>query len=61
MSTHLRMNGSRSRSCGIRAFTLTLCKFVDPDCIATKGYGAMPAIYEHASANERIEVEIKRN
>jgi len=34
---------------------------IAPGRIATKGYGAALAIYEHESANERIEVQITRN
>jgi len=34
---------------------------IDASRISTKGYGAKLAIYEHASANERIEVQITQN
>jgi hypothetical protein len=50
---------SYQRAETVKAYLVS--KGVDPRRISTKGYGAMLAIYEHASANERIEVQITRN
>jgi hypothetical protein len=50
---------SHQRAETVKAYLVS--KGVDPGRIATKGYGAMLAIYEHESANERIEVQITRN
>jgi len=50
---------SYQRAETVKAYLVS--KGVDPGRISTKGYGAKLAIYEHASANERIEVQITRN
>jgi hypothetical protein len=50
---------SYQRAETVKAYLVS--KGVDPRRISTKGYGAALAIYEHASANERIEVQITRN
>jgi len=50
---------SRQRAETVKAYLVS--KGIDPGRISTKGYGAVLAIYEHAAANERIEVQITRN
>jgi OmpA family/SPOR domain len=50
---------SRQRAETVKAYLVS--KGIAPSRIATKGYGAVLAIYEHARANERIEVQITRN
>ena len=50
---------SRHQAEIVKAFLVS--KGIAPGRIATKGYGAMLAIYENATANDRIEVEIIRN
>jgi len=50
---------SRHRAETVKAYLVS--KGIAAGRIATKGYGAMLAIYEDASANDRIEVEIVRN
>lgn len=50
---------SHQRAETVKAYLVS--KGIDPGRISTKGYGAALAIYEHASANERIEVQITRN
>lgn len=50
---------SYQRAETVKAYLVS--KGVDPARISTKGYGATLAIYEHASANERIEVQVMRN
>jgi outer membrane protein OmpA-like peptidoglycan-associated protein len=50
---------SRHRAEAVKAYLVS--KGISPGRIATKGYGAVLAIYEHANANERIEVQITRN
>lgn len=50
---------SRQQAEVVKAYLVS--KGIAPGRIATKGYGAMLAIYENAAANDRIEVEIIRN
>jgi len=50
---------SRQQAEIVKAYLVS--KGIAPARIATKGYGAMLAIYENATANDRIEVEIVRN
>jgi outer membrane protein OmpA-like peptidoglycan-associated protein len=50
---------SRHRADAVKAYLVS--KGIDAGRISTKGYGAMLAVYEHATANERIEVEILKN
>ncbi|AYB34469.1 OmpA family protein [Chryseolinea soli] len=50
---------SRQQAEIVKAYLVS--KGIAPNRIATKGYGAMLAIYENANANDRIEVEIIRN
>jgi len=50
---------SRQQAEIVKAYLVS--KGIAPGRIATKGYGAMLAIYENANANDRIEVEIIRN
>lgn len=50
---------SRRQAEIVKAYLVS--KGIAPGRIATKGYGAMLAIYENATANDRIEVEIIRN
>ncbi|HEY5747372.1 MAG TPA: OmpA family protein [Chryseolinea sp.] len=50
---------SRQQAEIVKAYLVS--KGIAPGRIATKGYGAMLAIYENAAANDRIEVEIIRN
>jgi len=50
---------SRQQAEIVKAYLVS--KGIAANRIATKGYGAMLAIYENATANDRIEVEIIRN
>jgi hypothetical protein len=62
-NNHTRRGSARElsyqRAETVKAYLVS--KGVNPARISTKGYGAALAIYEHASANERIEVQITRN
>jgi outer membrane protein OmpA-like peptidoglycan-associated protein len=50
---------SKRRADVVKAYLVS--KGIDAGRISTKGYGALLAVYEHATANERIEVEIMKN
>ena len=50
---------TRYRAETVKAYLVS--KGIDESRISTKGQGALLAIYEQASANERIEVEILRH
>ncbi|HEY9047221.1 MAG TPA: OmpA family protein [Ohtaekwangia sp.] len=50
---------SRQRAEAVKAYLVS--RGIAASRIATKGYGAMLAIYENATANDRIEIEIIRN
>jgi outer membrane protein OmpA-like peptidoglycan-associated protein len=50
---------SRLRAEAVKAYLVS--KGVDAARISTKGYGAQLAVYEQATANDRIEVEILKN